>query len=106
AAQDDVLALLALVFALRCALDPWNLVYYHLPLTLALVAWETRRGRPYPILALTVTALAWLSFVAYPARTGMGPFLLYFAWMAPLVGALGLHLLGPVRARPGRNRAP
>ena len=29
---DDALALLALLFLLRCLLDPWNLGYYHLPL--------------------------------------------------------------------------
>src|SRR3712207_8398322 len=63
-----------------------NLVYYHLPLALALLAWEVRRGAPYPILTLAVNALCWLSFHTYAARTGMGPFLLYFAWMAPLIG--------------------
>src|SRR3712207_7523548 len=38
-----------------------NLVYYHLPLALALLAWEVRRGAPYPILTLAVNALCWLS---------------------------------------------
>ena len=56
ARRDDALALLALALLLRCALDPWNLVYYHLPCALALVAWETRRGRPYPVLALGLSA--------------------------------------------------
>jgi len=99
AGRVDALALLALVFALRCALDPWNLVYYHLPLALALLAWEVRRGEPYPVLTLAVTALAWLSFMTYDARTGMGPFLLYFAWMGPLVVHLTLHLLRAPRPR-------
>ncbi len=102
----DVLALLALVFALRCALDPWNLVYYHLPLALALLAWETRRGSDWPVLTLAVTALAWLSFVTYDARAGMGPFLLYFAWMGPLVGYLTARLFAAPLRRPGLVRAP
>lgn len=45
---DDALALLALLFLLRCLLDPVNNAYYHVPFLLALVAWEglTRRGAP------------------------------------------------------------
>ena len=98
AGTDDVFALLALVFALRCVLDPWNLVYYHLPLALSLVVWEVRRGVPYPVLTLAVSLLAWLSFLSYDERTGMGPFVLYFAWMAPLMALLGLQLFGAPRA--------
>ncbi len=45
---DDVLALLALLFLMRCLLDPVNNAYYHVPFLLSLVAWEglTRRGPP------------------------------------------------------------
>ena len=43
--RDDVLGVLALVFLLRCMLDPWDLIYYHLPLVVSLAAWEARRGR-------------------------------------------------------------
>lgn len=92
--RDDALALLALLFLLRCALDPWNLVYYHLPLVLALAAWEVRRGRPYPVLALSVTVAAWLSFVTYAAHGGNGPFLAYFAWVTPLAALLAVELYG------------
>jgi len=95
--RDDALALLALLFLARCALDPWNLVYYHLPLVLALLAWEVRRGRDWPVLALAVSVLAWLSFVTYDARTGAGPFLAYFAWALPLAGLLAWSLYGPPR---------
>jgi hypothetical protein len=90
---DDVFALLALLFLLRCALDPWNLVYYHLPLVLALLAWEVRR-RQLPILTLAVTAATWFSFVTYDARTGYGPFLVYFAWALPLAAHLAATLYG------------
>jgi len=78
---------------MRCALDPWNLVYYHLPLVLALLAWEVRR-RQLPILTLAVTAATWFSFVTYDARTGYGPFLVYFAWALPLAAHLAVTLYG------------
>jgi len=50
---DDALALLALLFLLRCLLDPVDNAYYHVPFLLALVAWEglTRRGAPIISLA-------------------------------------------------------
>ena len=37
---ENVLLLLALLFLLRCVLDPWNAVYYELPFVLALLSWE------------------------------------------------------------------
>ncbi len=105
---DDVLGLLALVFALRCVLDPWNLVYYHLPLALALLAWEVRRNQEWPVLTLGVSVLAWLSFVTLDVRTGALPFLAYFAWMAPLVAHLAVQVLGrpAVRPAPAPARVP
>ncbi len=97
---DDVLGLLALVFALRCVLDPWNLVYYHLPLGLSLLAWEVRRNEEWPVLTLGVSVLAWVSFVLVDVRTGLLPFVIYFAWMAPLVAHLAVEVLGRPRVRP------
>jgi hypothetical protein len=99
--RDDAFALLALLFVERCALDPWNLAYYHLPLVLALLAWEVYRGRGLPVLALGVTVATWLSFVTYDAHTGNGPFLLYLAWILPLAGWLGWTLYG--RPRPAAS---
>jgi hypothetical protein len=40
AVRDSALAVLALVFLLRCTLDPVDNAYHHLPLLLALLAWE------------------------------------------------------------------
>ncbi|MGH2947960.1 MAG: glycosyltransferase 87 family protein, partial [Solirubrobacteraceae bacterium] len=93
--RDEALALLALLFLERCALDPWNLVYYHLPLVLALLAWEVRSGREVPVLTLAATLAAWLSFVSYDARTGYGPFLVYFAWVLPLAAHLAWTVYRP-----------
>jgi hypothetical protein len=100
--RDDVLAVLALALLLRCMLDPWNLVYYHLPLVVALAAWEARRGRDLPVLSVVVTAACWLSFVIYDARDGYGPYVLYLAWTIPLAVGLAAALLGRApQRRPG-----
>src|SRR5829696_2469094 len=50
--KDDLLGVLALAFLLRCMLDPWNLVYYELPLVVSLAAWEARKGRDLPVLSV------------------------------------------------------
>ena len=97
--RDDVLGVLALALLLRCMLDPWDLVYYHLPLTVALVAWEARRGRRLPVLAVATTAAVWFSFVIYDERTGYGPYLVYLAWAVPLAVGLAVALLRPGHAR-------
>jgi Glycosyltransferase family 87 len=97
---DEAFALLALLFLERCALDPWNLVYYHLPLVLALLAWEVRSERQVPIVTLGTSLAVWLSFVTYDARTGFGPFLAYFAWALPLAAYLGWTLYRSRAAQP------
>lgn len=101
--RDDVLGLLALVFLLRCVLDPWNLIYYQLPLVVALAAWEARRGRSMPTLSVVTTAACWLTFVTYDARSGYGPYVAYLAWTVPLAAALAWELLRPAVLR---RRAP
>jgi hypothetical protein len=102
--RDDALGVLALAFLLRCMLDPWDLVYYHLPLVVALAAWEARRGRDLPVLSVVVTAACWITFVIYDARSGYGPYLAYLAWTVPLAAGLALALLRPAAAR--RSTAP
>jgi hypothetical protein len=95
--REDALALFALLALERCLLDPWNLGYYHLPLVLALVAWETEKRRP-PVIALAVTVAVWLTFKTLDLRTGMAPMLMYLAWTLPL-GAL---LVRELFAKPAR----
>jgi hypothetical protein len=89
---DDALALLALLFLLRCLLDPWNLGYYHLPLVTALIAWEVRRGRDWPLLGLAVSAATWFTFVMNDGRVSDRPFYIYMAWALPLLVLLARHL--------------
>ena len=58
------LALLALVFLLRCVLDPADNEYYHLPLVLALLAYETvgcRGSRRLPFATMFAIAGLWFA---------------------------------------------
>jgi hypothetical protein len=97
--REDALALFALLALERCLLDPWNLGYYHLPLVLALVAWETEKRRP-PVIALSVTVAIWLTFKTLELRTGMAPMLMYLAWALPLGAMLARQLFAkPQQAR-------
>jgi len=101
---DDCLALLALVFLVRCLLDPNDHVYYHVPFLIALVAWEART-RGAPVLALLATGLLWLVFHTVSGVAGLNvQFAAYVAVTVPFV----VVLLGPVlgRTAPDRRVAP
>ena len=90
--RTDAMLLFALLMLLRCALDPWNSIYYHLPLVVALVAWEVLDGRRIPLLALAATGATWLTFETYDAAYSTGPWIAYLAWTIPL-GAYLAHRL-------------
>jgi len=94
--RSDPLLLLALLFVLRCALDPWNTDYYALPAILTLVAWEaTSFDRP-PVLALALTMATWGTWEwVVPAATADVESLVYLAWSVPLVALLGWRLYAP-----------
>lgn len=98
--REDALALFALLALERCALDPWNLGYYHLPLVLALLAWETERRRA-PVITLAVTAAIWLTFRTFELRSGLAPMAMYLAWTLPLAMMLARTLY----ARPAREKS-
>jgi hypothetical protein len=89
-----------LLFALRCLLDPWNSVYYHLPLIVALVAWEVLEGRRIPALGLLTTGAVWLTFVSYDAAYSTGPWVAYLAWTLPLAAYLATRLYAATLVRP------
>jgi len=107
---EQLLLLLALLFLLRCVLDPWNVVYYELPFLLALLAWEAlcRPDRP-PVLAVACSALTWITLVEAP--NWLSPDMqcaLFLAWSLPLVAWLARETLWPgdgVGARRGAERA-
>ncbi len=55
----DALGLLALIVLLRCALDPSDVSYYHVPFVIALLSWETITRRGVPIISLLSIAGIW-----------------------------------------------
>jgi hypothetical protein len=95
--RSDPLLLLALLFVLRCILDPWNTAYYVLPAILALVTWEAIRfGDRPPVLALAVSVATWAMWQwVVPAASADVESIVYLAWTLPLVGFLGWRLYAP-----------
>jgi hypothetical protein len=59
---EDVFALLALLFLLRCLLDPVDNAYYHVPFLLSLAFWEGLAWRRPPLLALLASLAVWFAF--------------------------------------------
>ena len=97
----DPLLLLALLFLLRCVLDPWNNVYYALPLVIALASWEGSRERRAPLVALGVLVATFITIermrgVVSPDVASVS----YLAWALPL----GAYLVWRVLAPAGANR--
>jgi len=56
----DAMGLLALLALLRCALDPVDNFYYHVPLLLALLGWDALDAWRLPLRGLAGTAIALL----------------------------------------------
>ena len=105
--ERDALLALALVLLLRCLLDTWDAIYYPLPFVLALLAWEVRGStRRPPVLALSSSLLAWISFQWLPSHASPDTQAAFFlAWSLPLAATLGVLLYGPSRSGVG-GRSP
>ena len=92
---DDLLLLVALLFLLRCVLDPLTFSYHHAPFLIALIAFEGLR-RSVPVLsAVTIGLLLLMNEVVVP--TGE-PWLInafYVAWALPLAGLMAMTLFAP-----------
>jgi hypothetical protein len=91
----DPLALLALVFLVRCLLDPVTNDYYHAPFLLALLAWEVERRRGLPVQTLLASAAVWsvwrqVAMLDVPALTNA----VYLAWALPVAVLLAVHAFG------------
>jgi glycosyl transferase family 87 len=96
---EDALALLALIFLLRCMLDPLTYSYHHAPFLIALVAYEAIVRRGIPVLAIVAGAALWLTGSVI-APTG-DPDLLnrfYILWTLPFAVYLVLTLFFPAQA--------
>jgi hypothetical protein len=94
----DPLALLALLMLVRCALDPWDHGYYHVPFLAALVAWEVLEARRAPWLG--ALAAAWLG-VVFKLDLPLAD-VLYAVWVLPMIAWLSRRAmrLEPLRAAP------
>jgi hypothetical protein len=94
AGTDAALALLALLFLLRCMLDPSNHVYYQLPFVFALLAWDSRVSRG-PIRAMLATGLLWLVFHTI---SGIGSLPVQYAAYMLVAVPFAIVLSGPATA--------
>jgi hypothetical protein len=105
--RADALLALALLLHLRCALDPWNTVYYALPAALALVAWSAERREP-PVAAATFAGLVWLTFNRLPQLTDERALMFagYVAWALPFALLLAAWLWGRSGERVPERRQP
>jgi hypothetical protein len=106
----SALLALALLLLLRCLLDTWDTVYYPLPFIFALLAWEVSGpARRPPVIALSSTVLAWISFQWLPGHVSPDVQAAFFlAWTVPLAALLAQQLFAPRRltsaARPAGGR--
>lgn len=94
--REAALPLIAILLLLRCALDPMDNAYYHVPLLLALLALEVlSTKRQLPVVTLLTAALLWLTFdVVEPAAASQTTSLLYLGWTSLLLVYL-VSLLRP-----------
>ena len=91
--EADCLGLLALLFLLRCALDPSNHVYYQVPLVIVLAAWEARLGR-MPLMAMAGAAGFFLVFHTLSGTGSLtAQFVGYMLVALPLALVLGRRVL-------------
>jgi hypothetical protein len=92
----DAMLLLALLLALRSALDTWDTVYYPLPFLFALLAWEALGRRRPPVLALAASVAVWLVFIVAPERLSAdAQAVLYLVVAVPALAALAVELFAP-----------
>lgn len=110
--REDAFALLALLMFLRCALDPFNLDYYHVPMVLAIVAWDALSKRTLPWATLWVTIGLGVAFLPYSDWFGglyehaLYMNLTYLAWAIPFGLWLGAQVVRPAtRVRPADSPA-
>ena len=96
ATRETALTLLALLFLLRCALDPMTVGYYHVPLLLALLALEALHRRGVPLLTLISSAVLWVLVARIPWGLEPGRVAtIYLAWAIPLALYLAAKVYAP-----------
>jgi hypothetical protein len=96
---DDVLGLLALLFLVRCLLDPVDNAYHHVPFLLSLAAWEglVRRGLPLVSILTSATIYSAMYKAGWSDDLGLGNGF-YLAATLPVAAWLAVRLYVPRRA--------
>jgi hypothetical protein len=94
---DDALALLALALLLRCILDPNDNEYYHVPVLVSLLAWESRCRPGLPLLSPLAAVALWASFEQPLLAHAAADNAFYLGWAAVIAGSLAVWLYAGVR---------
>jgi hypothetical protein len=98
-APDDALQLVALLFLLRCMLDPLTFSYHHTPFLIALISFEALRRRVPVMSAFAIGALLLMNEVVVPSGEPSLIYAFYLAWTVPLATFMALSLYAPERLR-------
>jgi hypothetical protein len=86
---EAALALTALIFLLRCVLDPYTFSYHHWPFFVALASYEVIGRRRLPWLAAGAGLALWYMSYHLSQSGDPDPLLhFYLAWTLPLAGVL------------------
>jgi hypothetical protein len=102
---DDALQLLALLFLIRCALDPLAISYHHAPFVIAIAVFEGLRRPGVPLVTLIATGalllLGKMPSLSQPDLMNA----LYLAWALPTIAYLTASCLGLRLAVADRGQA-
>ena len=94
---EEVLQLVALIFLVRCVLDPFTFSYRHAPFVIALVAYEALRRRVPVMSGVAIAALLLMTHVIAPMKNPDLTNAFYLAWTLPLLAALVLGVFFPAK---------
>jgi hypothetical protein len=96
-----MLCAMALVFVLRCALDPGSGAYYHFALLLTLVALDATAGRRIPLAGLLGAAGAFMVLDRFPSYMAEGPANLLYILATVVAAALLVRELRATQSSQG-----
>lgn len=95
---EEVLQLVALIFLLRCVLDPLTYSYHHAPFLVALVSYEALRRRVPVLSGVALGAILLMTHVIAPMKDAQLVNVFYLSWALPLAAALAVAVFAPERA--------
>ena len=98
AAPEEALQLLALVFLVRCLLDPLTYSYHHAPFLVALTAYEGLRRRVPVLTGFAFAVILTMTHVIAPLNDAVLVNVFYLCWAVPLAVVLAVCVLAPGRA--------